>query len=147
MDEMGGFVVETEENPIALEDNAEERRMVAVIGLTATWRLGERFTKALEIIPESVRSRRAKERVDMGGYRVGFGNKSRGIFDGAHSEEKLRASTLLGAPLEFVREHTLALQCPPLLNVPKAHLDRLAAFSATNVVGHFSNIVREGDRC
>jgi hypothetical protein len=99
MDETGGLVVETEENPISLEDDAEKRRAISVIGLTATRRLGERFTKALKIIPELVGAGEAEERLDAGGYVVGFSNKGCGVDNGAHSQE---GAMCVGAPWRAV---------------------------------------------
>jgi hypothetical protein len=146
MHEIGGLVGETEENPILLEDDAEERRPVAVIDLAATGRLREGFAKALKIVAEFVCSGKTEERFDVGRNSVGLGNEGCCVDNGAHSEEgKLRALTLFGAPLKFGRECPLALQRPPLSDVQEPGLDCLAAFIAAHVLRHFRNIVCEGD--
>ena len=145
MDEVGGLVVQTEENPIVLEDDAQERRAIAMVRLAATRGLGERFAKAFEIITKLACSGKAKARLDVVGYGVGLSDKRCSVNDSTHSDEALCKSALLGAALEFLREHTLTLQCPPFLNVEQPGLDRLAALSAAYVICHFGDIVGEGD--
>ena len=107
MDEVGGFIVEAEENPIALENDAEKRCAIAVIRLAATGRLGERLTKALKIIAELIRPGETEERLDVDGYGVGFSNKGCGVDNGAHREKHYarrrswprRLSSAASAPL------------------------------------------------
>ncbi len=52
MDEVRGLVVKPTENPVTIEDDAQKRRTIAVVGLTAAGGVGERLAESLKVIAE-----------------------------------------------------------------------------------------------